>query len=40
MNPQYFEMASLLMAWGCLWMRARSTRAVYPLKGWFTRFKP
>jgi hypothetical protein len=38
MNPQNVEMASLLMVWGSLWLRDRSTRAVYPLKSWFARF--
>ena len=32
MNPQYVEMASLLMVWGGFWLRDGSTRAVYPLK--------
>jgi hypothetical protein len=38
MSTQYVEMASLLMVWGGLWLRDRSTRAVYPLKSWFARF--
>ena len=40
MNPQYIEMASLLMVWGGLWFRDTGTRALFPLKSWFTRLTP
>jgi hypothetical protein len=40
MNPQYVELASLVMVWGGVWLRDQSMRALFPLKSWFGRFTP
>jgi hypothetical protein len=40
MNPQYVELASLVMVWGGVWLRETGSRALFPLRSWFDRLTP
>jgi hypothetical protein len=40
MNPQYVELASLVMVWGGVWLRDTGSRALFPLRSWLDRLTP